>query len=331
MSTAGKPKVCFVIGPMKDVKRLNRLAHEIVGPLVADLGYAVTTPYQLQGGHVMNNVITLLDRADLLIADLTHNNPNVFYELGIRHCLGLPYVSVREKIKHAPFDIAAYHYTEIDIGDVAGAQEMLRPLIQAVHDDIARCREVSNPVTDFYHAPLTEISPAVGLALGYYRNLVRPVIQMVQMTGADDEQFVHSLAVGGLPITDWDVRMNVKLEIIIPTTLTQAAHGNIQSSVLRKKHLIGAVVGAKPRDRTLYARPEGETDCRLVDIPTTLIVMEETICQRLQRRNIDRGSDEWKVLEHQEIERFGSALQRLLRNEEEDAIRAAVEIRGWCF
>ena len=39
-----------------------------------------------------------IDTADLLIADLTDLNPNVFYELGIAHGLGIPTVLLTQSI-----------------------------------------------------------------------------------------------------------------------------------------------------------------------------------------------------------------------------------------
>lgn len=36
----------------------------------------------------MNDVLYAIDRADIVIADLTDSNANAFYELGICHALG---------------------------------------------------------------------------------------------------------------------------------------------------------------------------------------------------------------------------------------------------
>ena len=45
--------------------------------------------------------------ADLVVADLTDHNPNVFYELAIRHALQLPLVQLIDSAQDLPFDIKA--------------------------------------------------------------------------------------------------------------------------------------------------------------------------------------------------------------------------------
>lgn len=44
-------------------------------------------------------------RADLIIADLTKKNPNVFYELGFAHALNKKAILITQSIKDAPFDL----------------------------------------------------------------------------------------------------------------------------------------------------------------------------------------------------------------------------------
>ena len=105
-------KLCFVIGPMRDLGRLKRLSENIISPLVSPLGYTVQTPERADVGNIMDQVIDSLDRADLVVADLTGSNPNVFYELAIRHSIGRAYVTVKEETgdpneDRTPFDIAA--------------------------------------------------------------------------------------------------------------------------------------------------------------------------------------------------------------------------------
>ena len=44
-------------------------------------------------------------RADLIIADLTGRNPNVFYELGYAHALHKNTVLITQSIDDVPFDL----------------------------------------------------------------------------------------------------------------------------------------------------------------------------------------------------------------------------------
>jgi len=44
-------------------------------------------------------------RADLIIADLTGRNPNVFYELGYAHALHKNSILITQSIEDVPFDL----------------------------------------------------------------------------------------------------------------------------------------------------------------------------------------------------------------------------------
>lgn len=327
-------KLCFVIGPMRDMARLKRLATGIIDPIVQKFGYRVETPDSPEMGNIMDQVIATLDRADLVIADLTGNNPNVFYELGIRHCIGRPYIVVKEKKGDAdqektPFDIAAYRYIEIDVDQVEAAKKVLAPVIENMHAKIEKNEQVPNPVTKFYTAPLTEMSPAAGLVLGYYRNFINPALMQIQNKN-------RAILVGESrnkkPI-DPGLRENVRLDIVIPKTLDQARHTYIGSELVKQGLLKEAEFGTKPgeaRPFTLYAWPDLKDACGLVDIPTTMNVMEDAIQRRLGQHKPDYN-DEWNVIEAQEIARFQNTLDRELKRlfHEQADLKNKVSILCW--
>lgn len=53
----------------------------------------------------MRDVWLCTRKADVLLADLTSRNGNVFYELGLAHAIGKPVVLVSESIDDVPFDL----------------------------------------------------------------------------------------------------------------------------------------------------------------------------------------------------------------------------------
>lgn len=57
--------------------------------------------------HVMDDVINLIWRARVVIADLTGKKPNVFYETGIAHSLGRDVIQVTQSMDDVPFDLRA--------------------------------------------------------------------------------------------------------------------------------------------------------------------------------------------------------------------------------
>src|SRR4029077_4166673 len=90
---AAMPKTCFVVGPIGDAGSPTRghadwLLDEIIQPVFAEhfKDFEVIRSDKIaQPGMIDSEVINHLLDADLVIADLTFQNPNVFYEMGIRH------------------------------------------------------------------------------------------------------------------------------------------------------------------------------------------------------------------------------------------------------
>lgn len=56
--------------------------------------------------HIIQDVVTLISRASVVVCDLTGRNPNVFYEMGIAHVLGKDVIMVTQSAQDVPFDVA---------------------------------------------------------------------------------------------------------------------------------------------------------------------------------------------------------------------------------
>ena len=68
----------------------NRVFDELLAPALRDAGFAVVRADQEQrAGDIRTDMFQELLAADLVLADLTIDNPNVWYELGVRHALRL--------------------------------------------------------------------------------------------------------------------------------------------------------------------------------------------------------------------------------------------------
>ena len=55
--------------------------------------------------HIMDDVISLIWRAQVVVADLTGKNANVFYETGIAHALGREVIQITQNMGDVPFDL----------------------------------------------------------------------------------------------------------------------------------------------------------------------------------------------------------------------------------
>lgn len=59
---------------------------------------------------VMQDVVSLIDRSRVVIADCTGRNPNVFYEIGIAHTLGREVILITQNEADIPFDLRHLRY-----------------------------------------------------------------------------------------------------------------------------------------------------------------------------------------------------------------------------
>ena len=59
---------------------------------------------------VIQDVFTLIFKAQIVICDFTGKNPNVFYEAGIAHTLGKHVVPITQSASDIPFDLQHHRY-----------------------------------------------------------------------------------------------------------------------------------------------------------------------------------------------------------------------------
>ena len=67
---------------------------------------------------IMDNIWAAIYHANLVIADCTDRNTNVFYELGIAHTLGKPTLIISQKTDDIPFDLRHLRYILYDPEDL---------------------------------------------------------------------------------------------------------------------------------------------------------------------------------------------------------------------
>jgi nucleoside 2-deoxyribosyltransferase len=81
----------------------------------------------------MSQVWRDIRRSDVVVADLTGLNPNVFYEMGLAHALGKTIILIKQKdAQRVPFDLGNHRYYEYDIGRLTELTDWLRSAFLAL-------------------------------------------------------------------------------------------------------------------------------------------------------------------------------------------------------
>jgi hypothetical protein len=153
-------KICFYITPIgpedsQERKHSDLFMSSLVQPALEELGLKVIRADQIgEPGMITSQVLEYLKRSRLAIADLSYLNPNVFYEVALRHALRLPVVQLIRKADRLPFDVNQSRTLVFDTSDIY----TLVPKLQTYRAEIANQarkalddpESVGNPVSVFY-------------------------------------------------------------------------------------------------------------------------------------------------------------------------------------
>lgn len=86
--------------------------------------YCERVDEQIFAESILARIYNQIAKADLIVADMSGRNPNVFYEVGYAHALGKTVILLTKKSDDIPFDLK--HYPHIIYADsIAGMKETL--------------------------------------------------------------------------------------------------------------------------------------------------------------------------------------------------------------
>jgi hypothetical protein len=130
LAAVGEPdgsegRTCFVAMPvttpasyaedLRDSEHFGHVLAHLFTPALERAGYEVIPPKTLGAALIHAEIIKHLEQADLVLADLSSHNANVFFELGIRTSLDRPVVLVKDKRTTAiPFDLGTINVLTYD-------------------------------------------------------------------------------------------------------------------------------------------------------------------------------------------------------------------------
>lgn len=136
-------KTCFIVCPIsaegtETRKRSDNLLEFILTPACEEHSYRpVRVDMDSHNEKIDTRIITHLKSADLVIADVTGHNPNVFFELGYRIATGKPTIQIAETGTNLPFDIYTTNtifYSTTDIRKANEAKAKISALIKKISE-----------------------------------------------------------------------------------------------------------------------------------------------------------------------------------------------------
>lgn len=104
------PQACFVIMPYS--QPWSRGVYRRIRELVNGLGFHCRRADEFFDRVVLADIWRRLNEAAFVIADLTGENPNVYYELGIAHALGKETIAIIQQGSALPFDQRGFRVLE---------------------------------------------------------------------------------------------------------------------------------------------------------------------------------------------------------------------------
>lgn len=152
MAEQPSKKQCFIVSPIgaddSDIRRAADFFREdIVRKALGEEFEIRRADDYNRAGNITSQVIQAIAKADLIVADLTGRNPNVYYELGFAHTHGrhvVPMINVEDE-NPLPFDNYTERTIKYSLRNVQDRDVSVARLKQAVQETLKE--PVSNPVT----------------------------------------------------------------------------------------------------------------------------------------------------------------------------------------
>lgn len=152
-------KVCFVISTIKEDgsdqrKHADMIFSQYVDRALAGSGLKAVRADKIgDPGMISKQIIEYILKAKLVVADLSFHNPNVFYELALRHVTGKPTVHLTRTQDKPPFDVGNFRAITIDTTTVETAVMQLDTLRAeigtAITKTLANDESRDNPILTY--------------------------------------------------------------------------------------------------------------------------------------------------------------------------------------
>lgn len=145
-------KKCFVISPIgeegSDIRKAaNDLYDLIIEPAFEKFDFVINRgDKSVNALTITDDIIKQIEESELCVIDLTGKNPNVFYECGLRHGTGKPFILIRKKGETIPFDLSHMRVVDYDLTDARTSRDSVANLRKFIkeYESIGYSSDTSN-------------------------------------------------------------------------------------------------------------------------------------------------------------------------------------------
>jgi len=145
---------CFFITPIGDEnsisrKRSDKVLNHLLVPVCNELELEVIRVDKIsKTSSITDDIFEHLKNDDVIIADITDHNPNVFLELGYRIALEKPYIIIQdiEYTQSYPFDISNIRIMnyDLDIDNISNSKNQLSDFIKNIHFENSSVHKITD-------------------------------------------------------------------------------------------------------------------------------------------------------------------------------------------
>lgn len=149
-----RKRECFVIMPVSKTRSCSKrewtnIFKEMIRPAVTGSRLSFTCERaKPRTGSFVRDILNELNTADVVIADLTDMNPNVYYELGVRHTLRNRTILIAQDMKYVPSDLQSYWVVAYKKG-LSGLEDFKQRIREILREMIKNPEKPDSPVFDF--------------------------------------------------------------------------------------------------------------------------------------------------------------------------------------
>lgn len=154
---AERRPVAFVLMPF--ATEFDVIYTDLIMPTLIDTGYEVRRADDIfNQRNILRDIVEQIASCDLVVADLTGLNANVFYELGIAHATQRPTVLLTQDLSELPFDLRSYRVIEYDthFARVHTSIELLSRTASGARDGSL---QFGSPFSDFMVSNIDQAGP----------------------------------------------------------------------------------------------------------------------------------------------------------------------------